>query len=69
MTENIQMFPKERSSEPSPGSTRLGGGVGMDRKIEKPRFTPKRIAHRRGCFAVGRAIRIRSCSRISGCAN
>ncbi|MDE2704449.1 MAG: hypothetical protein OXI35_05225, partial [Gemmatimonadota bacterium] len=43
MTENIQMFPKERSSEPNPGSTRPGGGVGMDRKIEKPRFTPKRI--------------------------
>ena len=44
MTENIQMFPKERSSESNPGSTRLGGGVGMDRKIEKPQFTPKRIA-------------------------
>ena len=43
MTENIQMFPKERSSESNPGSTRPGGGVGMDRKIEKPRFTPKRI--------------------------
>ena len=40
MPANIRLF----SKEPSPGSTRLGGGVGMDRKIEKPRFTPKRIA-------------------------
>lgn len=44
MPANIRLFSKERSSEPSPGSTRPGGGVGMDRKIEKPRFTPKRIA-------------------------
>ena len=46
MPANIQVVSKdkERSSEPTPGSTRLGGGVGMDRKIEKPRFTPKRIA-------------------------
>ena len=44
MPANIRLFSKERTSEPTPGSTRLGGGAGMDRKIEKPRFTPKRIA-------------------------
>ncbi|MXX40449.1 MAG: HlyD family efflux transporter periplasmic adaptor subunit [Gemmatimonadetes bacterium] len=43
MSTNIQVFPKDPTPEPTPGSTRLGGGVGMDRKIEKPRFTPKRI--------------------------
>ena len=43
MPANIQVFSKERT-ESNPGSTRPGGGVGMDRKIEKPRFTPKRIA-------------------------
>ncbi|MYI62544.1 MAG: HlyD family efflux transporter periplasmic adaptor subunit, partial [Gemmatimonadetes bacterium] len=40
---NIQVVSKERTTEPSLDSTRLGGGAGMDRKIEKPRFTPKRI--------------------------
>ena len=43
MPANIQVLSKEHT-ESSPGSTRPGGGVGMDRKIEKPRFTPKRIA-------------------------
>ena len=45
MPANIQVFSKKRATaaEPDPGSTRPGGGVGMDRKIEKPRFTPKRI--------------------------
>ena len=45
MPAKIQVFSKDKEhTESSPGSTRLGGGVGMDRKIEKPRFTPKRIA-------------------------
>ena len=44
MPANIQVLSKDRTSEPTSGSTRLGGGVGMDRKIEKPRFTAKRIA-------------------------
>ncbi|MXW78948.1 MAG: HlyD family efflux transporter periplasmic adaptor subunit [Gemmatimonadetes bacterium] len=43
MPTNIQVVSKERTTEPSLDSTRLGGGAGMDRKIEKPRFTPKRI--------------------------
>ena len=46
MTTNIQVVSKERPERPEsrPDGTRLGGGVGMDRKVEKPRFTPKRIA-------------------------
>jgi len=44
MPANIRLFSKDPTPEPSPDSTRLGGGAGMDRKIEKPRFTPKRIA-------------------------
>ncbi len=44
MPANIQVFSKKNEPESSPDGTRLGGGVGMDRKIEKPRFTPKRIA-------------------------
>ena len=43
MPANIQVFSKKNEPESSPDGTRLGGGVGMDRKIEKPRFTPKRI--------------------------
>ncbi len=41
MPANIQVFSKEHPERPE--GTRLGGGAGMDRKIEKPRFTPKRI--------------------------
>ena len=44
MPANIQILSKDHPPESSLDSTRLGGGVGMDRKIEKPRFTPKRIA-------------------------
>ena len=46
MPANIRIFPKERAEpfESEPGSTRPGGGLGMDRRIEKRRFTPRRIA-------------------------
>ena len=44
MPADIQVLSKDPPPESSPGGTRPGGGVGMDRKIEKPRFTPKRIA-------------------------
>ena len=46
MPANIQVFPIERAEplESEPGSTRPGGGLGMDRRIEKRRFTPRRIA-------------------------
>ena len=43
MTTNVQVLSKDHPPESNPGSTRPGGGAGMDRKIEKPRFTPKRI--------------------------
>ena len=46
MPANTRIFPGERA-EPlasDPGSTRPGGGIGMDRRIEKRRFTPRRIA-------------------------
>ena len=44
MPANIQVVSKDHTSEPNPDGTRLGDGASMDRKIEKPRFTPKRIA-------------------------
>ena len=44
MPANIQAASKKHVLEFTPSGTRLGGGVGMDRKIERPRFTPKRIA-------------------------
>ena len=44
MTTNVQVLSKDHPPESNPGGTRPGGGAGMDRKIEKPRFTPKRIA-------------------------
>ena len=43
MTTNVQVLSKDHPPESNPGGTRPGGGAGMDRKIEKPRFTPKRI--------------------------
>ncbi len=57
MPANIQVVVKERTADPAPGSTRLGG---MDRPIETPRLTPRRIA-------VGVAILLLGgtpCSRI-----
>ena len=46
MPANIKVFPKSKvePAESEPGSTRPGGGLGMDRRIEKRRFTPRRIA-------------------------
>ena len=46
MPANIKVFPKSKvePAESDPGSTRPGGGLGMDRRIEKRRFTPRRIA-------------------------
>ncbi len=41
MPANIQVVAKERTADPTPGSTRVGG---MDRPIEKHRLTPQRIA-------------------------
>ena len=46
MPANIKVFPRS-SVEPAgsdPGSTRPGGGLGMDRRLEKRRFTPRRVA-------------------------
>ena len=39
MHANIQRFPQADATTPRPG-----GGAGMDRKLEKPRFSPQRIA-------------------------
>ena len=68
MPANIQVFSKKRATaaEPDPGSTRPGGGVGMDRKIEKPAVHAEAHRGRRGCFAVGRAIRIRPARGLRG---
>ena len=46
MPANIRIFPRERAEpfESDPGSTRPGGGLGMDRRLEKRRFTPRRVA-------------------------
>ena len=46
MPANTRIFPGERPGpfESEPGSTRPGGGLGMDRRLEKRRFTPRRIA-------------------------
>ena len=46
MPANIKVFPKSRvePAESDPGSTRPGGGLGMDRRLEKRRFTPRRVA-------------------------
>ncbi len=45
MPANNRIFPGERAGPfESPGSTRPGGGLGMDRRIEKRRFTTRRVA-------------------------
>ena len=46
MPANTRIFPGERPGpfESEPGSTRPGGGLGMDRRLEKRRFTPRRVA-------------------------
>ncbi len=46
MPANIRIFPQERAAPPESNSdvTRLGGGAGMDRKIAKRRFPPRRVA-------------------------
>lgn len=49
MPANVQPFPQAEAET----STRLGGGAGMDRKIEKPRFSPKRIALGVGVLLFG----------------
>ncbi len=43
MPAKIQVVANDQPAAPTPGNTRLGGGVGMDRKIAQPRFSPKRI--------------------------
>ena len=49
MPANVQPFPQAEAET----STRLGGGAGMDRKVEKPRFSPKRIALGVGILLFG----------------
>ena len=48
MHANIQPFPQTATDDP-----RLGDGAGMDRKLEKPRFSPKRIALGAGVLLFG----------------
>lgn len=48
MHANIQPFPQTAPDAPG-----LGDGVGMDRKLEKPRFSPKRIALGAGVLLFG----------------
>ena len=48
MHANIQPFPQTAPDDPG-----LGDGAGMDRKLEKPRFSPKRIALGAGVLLFG----------------
>ena len=48
MHANIQRFPQADAAAPRPG-----GGAGMDRKLEKPRFSPQRIALGAGILLFG----------------
>ena len=48
MHANIQRFPQADAAAPRPG-----GGAGMDRKLEKPQFSPQRIALGTGILLFG----------------